>query len=171
MGSSVRMNRFDTIFAIEFNDCIRDLIYSQEVQKLQEFSQHFNTSRYQHSLNVAYHSYFLCKIFHFDYRSAARAGLLHDLFFYDWREEKQPEGNHAFAHAAVALRNAGYLTELNQIEADAIINHMWPLAKSMPKHRESYVVSLADKLCTIFEITEAFKNFFVNKYKGKQGQN
>ncbi len=164
-GSSVRMNSFDTIFAIEFNDCIRDIIYSDKVLKLQEYWQHCNTSRYQHSINVAYHSYFLCKILHFDYRSAARAGLLHDLFFYDWREEKQPEGNHAIAHAIVALRNANELTDINEIEADAIVNHMWPISRNMPKYKESYVVSLADKFCTMFEIAEAFKLYFLKKVK------
>ena len=50
---------------------------------------------------------------HLDYRSVARAGLLHDLFYYDWRTTKFDLGTHALIHPRVALRNAEKLTKLN----------------------------------------------------------
>ena len=59
-----------------------------------------------------------------DYRSAARAGLLHDLFFYDWRTKKAIRSNHAAWHPWVAYDNAKKITELNKVETDAILKHM-----------------------------------------------
>jgi len=152
IGSSVALDKPEHYYAIEFNECVEDLLELEYVQKLEEFTQHCNTSRFQHSINVSYYSYLLCKLFGLDYRSAARAGLLHDLFLYDWRMEKQPEGNHAQAHPQVALRNAKKNVELNEVEADAIIKHMWPVTINLPKYKESYIVSLADKYCAVSEI-------------------
>lgn len=44
------------------------------------------TSRFQHSLNVSYYSFIICRKFGLDAYSAARAGLLHDLYYYDWKQ-------------------------------------------------------------------------------------
>lgn len=136
----------------EFNHILKDLLEHQDVQRLQEFKQHMNTSRLEHSMNVAYFSYRTCKRFGLDYHSATRAGLLHDLFLYDWRQEKQPEGSHAYAHPIIALRNARNVAPLNAIEEDAIVNHMWPVTPSMPSYAESMVVSCADKYSTCVEV-------------------
>lgn len=135
----------------EFWACVSDLTELDEVKQLQEFSQHLDTSRLEHSVNVAYFSYRICKRLGWDYRSAARAGLLHDLFLYDWRIEKQPEGWHAVAHPRVALSNARRITQLNAIEEDAIVKHMWPITIRFPRFRESYVVTMVDKYCAAYE--------------------
>ena len=137
---------------LEFKNCISDLLKTTEVQSLDNYTQHLNTSRLDHSLSVSYYSFKMSKFFKLDYKSSARAGLLHDLYLYDWRVEKQPEGNHAFAHPIVALRTAKEITSINDIESDAILNHMWPLATSMPRYKESIVVSIADKFSTCVEV-------------------
>lgn len=142
------MREFD-----EYLDCVGDLAELEEIKQLDEYSQHLDTSRLEHSVNVSYFSYRVCKKFGWDYVSAARAGLLHDLYYYDWRYEKQPEGRHASAHPIVALRNARKLTEINDIEADAIVKHMWPMTIRFPRYKESYVVNIADKLCAAYEFT------------------
>ena len=87
--SKTRLDFYDTFIEIEFNDCISDLLKLKDVQELENFEQHFYTTRLQHSINVSYYSYLLGKVFNCDFRSAARAGLLHDMFLYDWREEQQ----------------------------------------------------------------------------------
>lgn len=156
IGSRVKFNEFESLYAIEFLDCVEDLLELDEVKKLDEFCQHCNTSRLQHSLNVSYYSYLMAKTFHFDYRSAARAGLLHDLFWYDWHVEKTPE-LHAFYHPKAALENAKTIANLNKIEQDAIVKHMWPLSNGMPRYKESYVVTFADKYCATVEIAEQFR--------------
>ena len=81
---------------------------------------------------------------HLDYRSVARAGLLHDLFYYDWRTTKFDLGTHAFIHPRVALRNAEKLTKLNAKEKDIILKHMFGATLALPKYRESWIVSLVD---------------------------
>lgn len=168
IGSKTLLNDFENSLALEFNDCIGDLLDLDDVKKLDNFSQHLETSRLQHSINVSYYSFLFCRFLNFDYRSAARAGILHDLFLYDWRLEKQPEGAHAFAHPKVALRNAKSNVSLNEIEEDAILKHMFPLTLTPPKYKESIIVSLADKYCASCEVICAItasisKKIFKNK--------
>ncbi len=151
IGSSVILGTFESVNAVEFHDCVNDLLQLEDVQKLDDFSQHMNTSRLQHSINVSYYSYLMCKFLHFDYRSAARAGLLHDLYLYDWRVEQRAL-YHAGYHPKEALKNARVLVDLNKIEADAIVKHMWPLTPSLPRYKESFIVTLADKYCTGCEV-------------------
>jgi len=139
----------------EFNCCVADLLSNEYVKQLDKFSQHCNTSRLQHCINVSYYSYRICKILGLDYVSAARAGILHDLFLYDWRE-RHTKLSHTIQHPKAALENARKITAVNNIEADAISRHMFPLC-AFPKFKESYVVSLADKYCTALEIIAAFK--------------
>ncbi|KRM76317.1 metal dependent phosphohydrolase [Limosilactobacillus coleohominis DSM 14060] len=81
---------------------------------------------------------------HLDYRSTARAGLLHDLFYYDWRTTKFDLGSHAFIHPRVALRNAEKITDLNDKERDIILKHMFGATLAVPKYLESLIVSLVD---------------------------
>ncbi|MEA4816865.1 MAG: HDIG domain-containing protein [Lachnospiraceae bacterium] len=145
----------------EFWECVSDLLYQEDVQKLKFYSQHCNTSRFQHSLNVAYYSFLVCRKMGWDYHSAARAGLLHDLFFYDWREEDITGKEHIMNHAKISLSNAEKITSLNNIEKDAIVRHMWPCTLTPPRYKESYVVTMVDKLCATFEACEnKFKEAF-----------
>ena len=154
----VRLSDFNVLLTkkesetVEFYECIEDLLQTEEVQKLSLFSQHMNTSRLQHSINVAYYSYTWCKKLGLNYKSAARAGVLHDLYLYDWRDGRQPEGSHVKAHPIVALRNAKKLAEINAIEEDAILRHMWPCTIKPPKYKESMVVSMADKYSAYKEV-------------------
>lgn len=49
-------------------------------------------------------------------------------------------------------KNASRLSEISDREADAILKHMWPLYPGMPKYKESYAVTLADKYAATLEI-------------------
>lgn len=152
--SRVKLNMYEHFLSVCFNDCVGDLLMLDDVRNLDSFRQHLNTSRLQHSINVAYYSFLVCRVLHFDYRSAARAGLLHDLYHYDWRESKQPEGRHVSAHPKIALRNAQRNVHLNKVEADAIVKHMWPLTIRFPRYKESVVVSMVDKYCACCEVVD-----------------
>lgn len=144
----------------EFDDIIKDLISNDTVLKMKEFRQHYNTSCFEHCRNVAYYSYIICKRYHLDYRSAARAGMLHDLFLYDWREKKIDgrKGLHAFTHPKTALKNASALFDLNEKEQDIILKHMWPIAIGMPRYIESYIVTFVDKYCAIKESFHSYRS-------------
>ncbi|KXL53413.1 hypothetical protein CLNEO_13840 [Anaerotignum neopropionicum] len=148
----------------EYNSCVGDIINHEMVKKMDSCVQHCNTSRLQHSINVSYYSFWVCYRMGWDYRSAARAGLLHDLFFYDWRIKKGLRTNHASWHPRVALDNASKITELNKVERDAIRRHMWPCTLIPPRYIESYVVTLVDKVCAVCEVAERkYKGFRVRK--------
>jgi len=150
IGSKVLL---DSPNGVDFMDCIKDLLELEDVKNLDQYMQHLKTSRLQHSINVSYYTYWICKKLNWDYRSAARGGLLHDLYLYDWRTERQPEGNHIKAHPIVALRTAQKNVELNDIEIDSIINHMWPVTFGLPRYKESMLLTFVDKYVTILEVT------------------
>ena len=145
-------NRID-----EYYSCVSDLTQLDEIQRLDGFTQHLNTSRLEHCVNVSYYSYCICKKFGWDYRSAARAGLLHDFYLYDRHEEKESPKHHISAHAKIALNNSQKITSLNKIEADAIVKHMWPMTMRFPKYKESYVVNLVDTFCAAYEFVKQTK--------------
>ena len=145
IGSRVDLNDDNNKYAVEFRTYIEDLFDNDTVQKLDRFTQHFHTSRLQHSLNVSYYSYRIAKVIGCDCRAAARAGLLHDLFWYDWRNKKTPQ-MHAFLHPRLALKNASKITELSSREEDAILKH-----------------TLADKYAATLEIGYQWSNTAAKK--------
>lgn len=139
---------------LEFFHIVDDIIYHENVQKMKNFRQHCDTSCYVHCLHVAYYSYFIAKKLGLDYISTARAAMLHDLFLYDWRKQYRDvelPGLHAFVHPKIALRNALEIFDLNPIEQDIIVKHMWPVTLPIPRYPESFIVSLMDKYSALRE--------------------
>lgn len=138
---------------MEYMECVYDVLQSPVVQRMNEYIQHGTTTTLKHCLSVSYASYKICKSYGLDYRSAARGGLLHDLFLYDWHEHAKNTGNHfhGFTHPRVALHNANHYFCLNKKEQDIIVKHMWPLTVIPPKTAEGYVVMYADKYCSFLE--------------------
>lgn len=134
----------------EYDNCVNDLFMCQNVSLMSGFVQHGNVSCLEHCKDVSYYSYVICKKLRLDYRSAARGGLLHDYFLYDWHNS--PYRFHGFRHPNHALNNANKDFDLNAIERDIIKNHMWPLTILPPRYVESFVVSFMDKYCTIKEV-------------------
>lgn len=142
----------------DFNQIIYDIKNNDTVLKMKNFRQHYNTSCYDHCLFVSYYTYIICKKLKLDYISAARAAMLHDLFLYDWRFKNNRNGLHAFTHSKTALENAKKIFELNKIEEDVILNHMWPVTfYSLPKYKESYIITLTDKFSALLETIDGFK--------------
>lgn len=162
LGSRVHLDDATNKYAVEFNSYVSDLMELDEVKSLDNYEQHFRTSRLQHSINVAYYSYRIGNVIGANPRSSARAGMLHDLFHYDWHTDETPEP-HAFYHPKVALENAKSLVELSAHEEDAILKHMWPLYWGIPKYKESIAVTLADKYCAAMEVCYQWGTFFANK--------
>jgi len=146
------LNRSDSYLeGLEYTSCVDDLILHPSIQSMQQFRHHKNTSCLDHSLNVSYTSYVLCKALGWNYRSAARGGLLHDLFLYDWRTTTLKEGKHGFVHPRIALDNASVVSDINDLEKDIILKHMFPLTWRPPAFRESLLVCLVDKYCAVKE--------------------
>ena len=136
----------------EYESYVDDLIFHDDIQMMKRFKHHSSVTCFEHSVNVSIYSYLLCRAIGLDYKSAARGGLLHDLFLYDWRVTKLDSGKHGFIHPKIALSNADKLFDLNDIEKDIIIKHMFPLTLRLPIYKESVVVCIVDKLCAALEV-------------------
>ena len=134
----------------------RDLILSDEAQKMKSFTQHGMTSVFEHTVSVAKYSLKMANILEkfgakIDRRSLVRGAILHDYFLYDWHEKNEFHRLHGFTHPKRALNNASRDFELNEVESDIIRKHMFPLTPIPPKHIESGLVCIADKWCAICE--------------------
>ena len=144
-------------FAYEkrYFDEVSDLLGDAAVQFMRLLPQHrAGVSCYHHCVLVSYFSWRLCRRLGLDARSAARGGLLHDLYLYNWRDKASHPGiRHGSEHPEVALCNARARFPLTWREADIIRSHMFPYTPTKRYHcLESAVVSTMDKLCAAAEL-------------------
>lgn len=137
----------------EYLTIVGDLLEHETVQQLEEFVHHKVTNRLAHSIAVSYKSFRLAKRLGLNEVAIARAGLLHDLFFYDSADKHEVGGKgHNYEHPRIALENALEITDLSDLEQDIILKHMCGATRDLPKYRESFVVTLMDKQCAICEL-------------------
>ncbi|WP_428589370.1 HD domain-containing protein [Sphaerochaeta sp.] len=132
---------------------VEDILDHQQFLRLKEFQHHTNHI-YDHATRVSYLSYRISKSLGLDYVSAARGGLLHDFFLYDWRQRKAADAkrsSHGKDHPHIALENAKTYFSVNAREEDIIVKHMFPKTHELPRYPESIVVSISDKLSAIYE--------------------
>ncbi len=152
----------------EFYRIIYDILENETFQELKLYKHHYIYTRFEHSLSVSYYSYLICKFLKLDYKSATRAGLLHDLFFYDCENKLTRPKNHIKSHPKIALKNAQQLFVLNNKEKDIILKHMWPLTFSLPKYRESFIITFVDKFCAFKEWCNFFSYYITITFGKKQ---
>lgn len=148
----------------EFREILTPIINNETVQQMKNYRQHYDTSCFDHCLQVSYYCYLICKKYNLDYKSATRSAMLHDLFLYDWRvHQPNKKGFHAFTHGKTACENACKLFDLSDKEKDMILKHMWPVTISFPKSPEGFILTFADKYSAINESFEIFKSRLFNK--------
>ena len=139
--------------AAAFLECVGALLDTGEVSSMKRWRHHFSITCYQHSLFVSYVAFRLARYFGWDYRAAARAGLLHDLYLYDPADGSAHPGNQCFDHPRFAARNAAALTPLTPKERNIILSHMWPLGGTLPRSLEAWMVDLVDTICAGLEMS------------------
>ena len=141
-----------------FDEYMDELLSDERIKQMSKFIQHGNTTCLMHCKTVAYYSVVFVHKFHIrvDMRSLIRGALLHDYFLYDWHDAKL-WNLHGYRHPGIALQNAMRDFELTEIEKDIIRKHMFPLTLYFPKYRETIIVCLMDKYCTLKEF---FGKFF-----------
>lgn len=133
----------------EYNYLVEDILKNRKFKKLEDCPHH-KTNRLEHSKRVSLNAYKICKKLNLDYVSAARAGLLHDFFTNNYKEEKA--GKLMKEHPIIASYNSKKYFKLNQKELNIIESHMFPLnVKVKPKYIESYIVSMIDKIACVYE--------------------
>lgn len=138
-----------------------DILSSQNFSKTKEHVQHGNVTVNDHVMDVARYSLMLSEKLHIhcNRREMIRGALLHDYFLYDWHKPDTVNSHklHGFYHPGTALRNASREYQLTRREKDIIKRHMWPLTLVPPKYRESWIVTAADKWCSLLETLRLHK--------------
>ena len=132
-----------------------DILSSRNFNRMKEYIQHGNVTVNAHVMNVARYSVALSERLHISCskRELVRGALLHDYFLYDWHipDKENPHNLHGFYHPGVALRNAEREYKLTEREKNIIKRHMWPLTVVPPTCREAWIVTAADKWCSLME--------------------
>ncbi len=143
------------------SDTFNQLCEKTRILQTRAYTHHFGTSLLRHSVNVAYVSMFISKLFRLkvDYFQLVRGALLHDYYLYDCHDKEEENKKHHLRHhpskAVIAAQDDIYLTKK---EIDIILKHMFPITFSIPKSKESFIVCISDKVCSIYEL-------FTNIYK------
>ncbi len=132
---------------------VADILENSQFQLLKQYRHHIRTTRFQHSINVSYYSYLICCRFRWDAVSAARAGLLHDFYFYETvdYDRSAVQASHFSTHPTLALSNAKQAFLLNEKETDSIVHHMWPFVPQKPHCKEGIVIAVVDKCVAVLE--------------------
>lgn len=132
-----------------------DILHSENFQKTRHHIQHGTMPVYRHCLDVAKQSIQINKALGLgcSERDLIRGALLHDYFLYDWHDKNRENYQklHGFYHPGIALKNARKEYHLSRREEDIIKKHMWPLTVVPPLCREAWVVTAADKYCSLLE--------------------
>ncbi len=134
---------------------VGDLLKTKEVRAMQRIRHHGMTC-YDHSLFVSYLSFLWARKRRLDDRSAARAGLWHDLYLYAGHDRSAHPGLQCFDHPIAAWRNAKRLTRLSPKEENIILSHMWPAARFRPRSREALIVNAVDTFCATVELSHLY---------------
>ena len=135
----------------EYRGLVQSILDNPEFKKLQRYKQHFQTTRFMHSLNVSYISWLIARKLGWDAQTAARAGLLHDFCVYDFKD-KLPKGEiQAYYHPRVAASTSERHFLISDKERQAILSHMFPLGP-LPRNKEAWIITVADKICALMEV-------------------
>jgi len=137
----------------EYMKLIEPYFNDEKVQLLKNIPHH-DSNRLAHSLKVSHLAYTICKKRNLNYESVAKAGLLHDFYFNRIEECKYLKDKvnlFTNGHPEDAVSNAEERFGLTPLEKDIIVSHMWPASKHIPKHKESFIVSYADKVYSLKE--------------------
>lgn len=133
-----------------------DILDSDNFKSTRKHLQHGSMTVHKHCMDVARYSLLLNKKLGLkcNKHDLIRGALLHDYFLYDWHDKEylsQRKRLHGFWHPGIALKNAEKEYELNDRQREIIKKHMWPLSVVPPTCREAWVVTAADKYCSLME--------------------
>lgn len=138
-----------------------DILASPNFCSTKAHIQHGNVTVKEHCINVAKVSLIISKKLPISCsrRELIRGALLHDYFLYDWHDKDHisPHKLHGFYHPGKALRNASKEYQLTSREKEIIKKHMWPLTVVPPTCREAWIVTTADKWCSLMETFHFYK--------------
>ena len=146
----------------EYKKLVEHILKSEEFINLKK-CEHHGITRFDHSLKVSYQAYKFAKKHNMDYKSVAIGGLLHD-FFDSENVSLKEKFISTFTHPLKAEINALEKFNVNSKESDIIRSHMFPLNLVIPKHKESWLVSLVDKAVATYEFYCSYGKPYVYRF-------
>lgn len=147
MGNTLRNDK-------ELIGIAKSIVNNIEYIKLKNI-RHHRTTRYNHSIRVAYISYRIARVLRLNKERIVKGALLHDFFY----EEKQRSMFNK--HPKLAMIHAIQVFGVLDVEIDIIEKHMFPVTISLPRYRESWIVCLVDKAIAIREFCKADKQNYI----------
>ncbi len=135
----------------EYIEIVKHILDNDEFNKL-DLIEHHGITRLEHSIKVSYYSYKIAKKIKLNHSATARGGLLHDFFLSDNSRSDKKKLVDTFTHPKRAVIKAEETFEVNDLEKDIIVSHMFPFYKSIPKYTESWIVNLTDKIIGSYEL-------------------
>lgn len=146
----------------EYKKIVKDIFRNNNFKRMYNI-EHHGISRMEHSIKISYYSYKIAKLLKLDYVSVARGGLLHDFYLDGDERDVKNKFIDTFIHPKKTLKTSIDNFEINDIEKNIIISHMFPIYFSIPKYKESILVNLVDKVIGCKELLRGFRCKF--KYK------
>lgn len=149
-----------------------EILSSPEFLKAMQQKHHHVTTVGEHSIGVAYTSVKICRFLasmHIktDTKAMVRGALCHDLGivgrYEKFRNNLVCWQRHPKESVMVAEKLLGNLTSR---EKDIIGRHMWPTTPLPPHCREGYVITIADKYCSVREVVARIKGKNRKKKRG-----
>lgn len=138
----------------QLRDLLSPLEKRPEVQRMKNYIQHGRVTTFDHCRRVTERSFWLSRRlgWRVDEGALVTGALLHDFYLYDWHDSRPGGKLHGFTHPAAACANAQRVFHVGKKEQGIIRSHMWPLTLfHAPACREAWLVSLADKWCSVEE--------------------
>ena len=135
----------------EYVGIVSDILENTTFLKLKNYKHH-GDNRYNHCLRVSYYSYKAARKLHLNKIACARAGLLHDFFLIDNQKLKFSKRIKVlFIHPKYAYINSNKYFNINKLEKNIILSHMFPVGLYLPIYVESILVDLIDDFVSIYE--------------------
>ena len=145
----------------EFIRISREILRGGRYEEMKKFYSHSDITVYTHCIKVAFAAYRFAVENNIpcDKKSLIRGALLHDYYLYDWHDPNKGFRWHGFKHHRFALQNAERDFPLTRRERRIIYSHMFPLTFwCIPKCREAWIVSIADKIVATEETLKKYKD-------------
>ena len=152
----------------EYYEIVSEILNHEELIKRKSYMHHGKISVYDHSLKVSIMAYKISKKLKIgDYKKAAIGGLLHDFYYKPWQNAKTKKPlfkKHGFTHASEALENSKkyFPKYIDEKTSNIILRHMFPLNIIPPKYKESWIVTIADKIVSMEAIKQPI--FFLSLF-------
>ncbi len=133
-----------------------EIISSAQFRQTFDQTHHLNTTVGDHTLGVAYEAVKLCLVRGWTDESSLKnvviASLCHDLGIIGRKEKYRNDAECYVKHPGDSVPIYMSVTgEKNDRVIDSIEKHMFPVKPGLPRYREGWILTLADKISSVKE--------------------